>query len=42
MTVNVTHPGARAVVDGHDYVFCMQGCADRFASDPTTFSSTIG
>ncbi|MCU1591963.1 MAG: copA, partial [Frankiales bacterium] len=34
MSVDLAAPGARAVVDGKDYVFCMQGCADAFVADP--------
>ena len=35
MTVDVASPGARATVDGRDYVFCSQVCADRFTADPS-------
>jgi YHS domain-containing protein/uncharacterized membrane protein YraQ (UPF0718 family) len=37
MTVDPSNPGARAEVDGVSYVFCCQGCADRFSADPHAF-----
>lgn len=39
MTVDVAEPGARATVGGRDYVFCGQGCADAFVSNPAAFVS---
>jgi len=35
MDVEVAHPGARGTVDGTDYVFCGQGCADAYTSRPS-------
>jgi Cu+-exporting ATPase len=39
MTVDLAAPGARATVDGVDYVFCCQGCADAFVADPQRYLS---
>ena len=39
MTVQVTEPGARATAGGRAYVFCGQGCADAFTSNPAAYVS---
>jgi uncharacterized membrane protein YraQ (UPF0718 family)/YHS domain-containing protein len=37
MAVDVHDPGARATVEGKDYVFCGQGCADRFSANSAAY-----